>query len=170
MKTLLKLLVLAILSIIMFSCSVAKHVNKTSSTEIKKTVTDSLATHSSNTSEKTLKTDSSTITTTEHVESVYQVPDVGKTILVLQKIDRKIVEKKAVKVQVAKTATENSNINLNKTATDNQNKKEVTKEVKRTGVPWWVYVIIILSGAALVFIYRNKLFVIIRKISSLIIK
>ncbi len=169
MKTL-KILAFTILIIFIVSCSVGKHVNKSSYTELKQTVTDSLATHSSQQSEKTQQSDSSVITTTEHIETAYQVPDSGKTILVSQKIDRKIVEKKAIKIQVDKAAVEKSNTDLQKKESDNQSKKEVTKEITKNRIPWWVYLTIILFAAVLVFIYKDSLLKIIRKIGFLFFK
>jgi len=176
MKNLIKILTI----IILFSaCSTTKQVNRQITKEEKRLTTDSTAVSKKQTFESTQKTDSSTITITEHIETNYyqipdtgktipvsqkQVPDVNKMIPVSQKIDRKIVEKKAIKEQSTKTETENSNVNLNKKATDNQNKKEVTKDVKRPFVPWWVYVILIVIAAALLYIYKNKIVFIIREL------
>lgn len=157
-----KKLILILLSIMLFSCSMTKQVNKTKTTETSNTVTDSVVVKQSSIIENTIKTDSSTIKTKEKIFTKYSAPDsTGKVYPIEQTIERDIAENKAVNEQSAIKSEDNQKINLKKHEATIKQENIVKKDIKKTGfrLPWWVYVIIIVVAILVggFWFYRKKI-------------
>eukprot|EP00825_Cyclidium_porcatum_P014081 TRINITY_DN1750_c0_g1_i2.p2 TRINITY_DN1750_c0_g1~~TRINITY_DN1750_c0_g1_i2.p2 ORF type:complete len:136 (+),score=6.02 TRINITY_DN1750_c0_g1_i2:555-962(+) len=130
-----KKLILILLSIMLFSCSTTKQVNKEKALETSNTVTDSSTCRNFRTVDSTTKTDSSITTTIEHITTTYQPTkdSAGNLIPATQVIDRKITEKKAVKEQSLAKTDENKKTDLNKKEKDKKQADTTNKTIVKTG-------------------------------------
>lgn len=168
MKKLLRITIILLITTICFSCSIIRKIRTVETKETLKEAVDSVVKKTVTTKTNFVKTDSSTIETTEHIVSEYlpvidtcekDSAKIGKVFSILksQTIDRKIVEHKAVKTNKNTVTSKIDSTSVNKKINDKKAVTTKNKDVKRTMAwpPWLIWLVLVAIAAGYV-IWKNK--------------